>query len=98
MDEQIHVALPRLYGAPAYARPTVPVAQLPRPIGPDDLPLVAEMTEEDQQFLAMLPESDGRVPATPGGRVPAAPAPLATLRPGAFSIRSFADRLRGLRP
>lgn len=40
-DEQ-HVALPKLYGAPAYGRPPRPVAEAtPRPPDPDDLPLEA---------------------------------------------------------
>ena len=40
IDEQ-HVALPKLYGAPAYARPPGPVATVPRPFDPDDLPIDA---------------------------------------------------------
>ena len=36
-------AMPKLYGAPAYARPlAVPVAPVDRPFDPDDLPLEAE--------------------------------------------------------
>ena len=44
IDER-HVALPKLYGAPAYARPSiVPVAPVERPFDPDDLPLEADQT------------------------------------------------------
>jgi hypothetical protein len=50
-DEQPHVALPKLYGAPAYARPLVaPVAPTERPIDPDDLPLESEQTEEEHDL------------------------------------------------
>lgn len=50
-DEQAHVALPKLYGAPAYARPPrVLLVTAERPFDPDDLPLEAEMTEEDREF------------------------------------------------
>ncbi len=55
IDEQ-HVALPRLYGAPAYARP--PRSALggdDRPFDPDDLPLEAVQTAEDRAFAATLP-------------------------------------------
>ncbi|HYM83084.1 MAG TPA: hypothetical protein VEY67_02895, partial [Candidatus Dormibacteraeota bacterium] len=39
-DEQ-HVALPKLYGAPAYARPPRIFDTIDRPTDPDDLPLEA---------------------------------------------------------
>jgi hypothetical protein len=54
IDEQ-HVALPRLYGAPAYARPPRSVATLDRPFDPDDLPIEADQSEEDRAFAASLP-------------------------------------------
>lgn len=54
IDEQ-HVALPRLYGAPAYARPAAPVATVARPFDPDELPIEALMSEEDREFAANLP-------------------------------------------
>jgi hypothetical protein len=55
IDEH-HVALPRLYGAPAYARPPrVAAATLDRPFDPDDLPIEALMSEEDRAFAASLP-------------------------------------------
>ena len=96
MDEQLqHVALPRLYGAPAYARPSAPVAHTPRPLDPDDLPIAAFMTDEEMDLLAHLPPSNGRVPATPGGGLAtAAPTVDETMRARAFSIRAFADRIR----
>ena len=55
IDEQ-HVALPKLMGAPAYARPApVAVATVPRPFDPDELPIEALMTEEDREFASSLP-------------------------------------------
>jgi hypothetical protein len=45
-DEQ-NVALPHLYGGPAYSRPPRPVQKIPRPFDLDELPLEAERTEED---------------------------------------------------
>jgi len=98
MDEQLtHVALPKLYGAPAYARPPVAVAHTTRPLDPDDLPIAAYMTDEEIDLIARLPASDGRVPSTPGVAI-AAPPSDQPLRPRRFSIRSFADRVRHPRP
>ena len=54
IDEQ-HVALPKLYGAPAYARPPSIAATADRPFDPDDLPIEAFQTEEDRSFAATLP-------------------------------------------
>jgi len=54
IDEQ-HVALPKLYGAPAYARPVAPVATAPRPFDPDDLPIVAYQTPDEREFAETLP-------------------------------------------
>jgi hypothetical protein len=54
IDEQ-HVALPRLYGAPAYARPASYASTAERPFDPDDLPIEAFQTDEDRAFAATLP-------------------------------------------
>lgn len=54
IDEQ-HVALPKLYGAPAYARPPAVVDSAERPFDPDDLPIEALQNEEDRAFAATLP-------------------------------------------
>lgn len=54
IDEQ-HVALPKLYGAPAYARPQPPVTPAARPFDPDDLPIAAVRTPEEQEFVESLP-------------------------------------------
>ncbi|HTS15616.1 MAG TPA: hypothetical protein VMH24_08100, partial [Candidatus Sulfotelmatobacter sp.] len=50
-----HMAMPRLMGQPAYARPPRPLAvETPRPIDPDDLPIEAFRSEEDQALAARL--------------------------------------------
>ena len=54
IDEQ-HIALPKLYGAPAYARPPRPGEVAPKPFDPDDLPIEAAMSEEDRQLAESLP-------------------------------------------
>ncbi len=53
IDEE-HVAHPRLYGAPAYARPPAAVAQTPLPLGPDDLPITAAQTPAEQALAETL--------------------------------------------
>lgn len=54
MDEQ-HIALPSLYGAPAYARPPAVAPPAARPFDPDELPLEADQTDEERTFTSMLP-------------------------------------------
>jgi hypothetical protein len=94
MDEQ-HVALPKLYGAPAYARPAPVVDTTPRPFDPDDLPIEAVQTDEERAIAASLP---AHVYA-PGGAVrrpektprkTAAP----SLNPRPLSLRALAGRVR----
>jgi hypothetical protein len=63
IDEQ-HVALPQLYGAPAYARPPLRIPESERPFDPDELPIEAERTDEEIEFTSALPE---HVWTTPGG-------------------------------
>jgi hypothetical protein len=98
MDDQRHIALPKLYGGPAYARPPVVAADpLPRPLSADDLPIVAQMTEEDLESLVEHPVVNGRVPRTPGASTGGEPSPAASLQPRPFSIRALAGRIRGQR-
>jgi hypothetical protein len=86
---------PRLYGAPAYARPPAPVEESPRPFDPDDLPISATLTEEEKEWVESLPPDA----FAPGGGVvivdEEAPAtsPDATLRPRPFFLRALADRI-----
>ncbi len=55
IDEQTHVALPKLYGAPAYARKVPTVAHRPRPFDPDDLPITAQQTDDERELVETLP-------------------------------------------
>lgn len=98
IDEQ-HVALPKLYGAPAYARPAVAVAPVPRPFDPDELPIEALMTEEDRELAAALPArawapggaivDRGEGKRSHDGHFLGAP----SLRPRLLSLRSIAGKL-----
>jgi hypothetical protein len=54
IDEQ-HVALPKLYGAPAYARPAQVVEPRPRPFDPDDLPIEAFQNQDERELASNLP-------------------------------------------
>ena len=98
IDEH-HVALPKLYGAPAYARPNAPVATAPRPFDPDDLPIDALMTEDERQFASALPARAW----APGGAIVdehGVPAQArdggverAGLRPRALNLKTIAGKL-----
>lgn len=85
-EETRHVALPKLYGAPAYARPTVVAPRSDRPFDPDELPLVVTMTDEERARLEQLEAAQMAVP-------PVQTVPKLTPRP--FSLRTLAERLRG---
>lgn len=107
MDEHRHVALPKLYGAPAYARPPVAAANpVERPIDPDDLPLLAEMTAEDLEELediigvAASPDMahDVAAPDVANDERIAVVPPKREIPSRPFSIRSLAERIRGSRP
>ena len=101
IDEQ-HIALPKLYGAPAYARPQAAVETLPKPFDPDDLPIEAFQTEEDREFAAGLPARAW----APGGAVligrdgagrshDGHHQPDRALNGRPFSLRTIAGRLLG---
>jgi hypothetical protein len=53
--EDQHVALPKLYGASATARPAPVVKEAPRPFDPDQLPIAAELTDDEREFVEKLP-------------------------------------------
>jgi hypothetical protein len=97
-DEQ-HLALPKLYGAPAYARPSVvPVAPVDRPFDLDDLPLEVAQTEEERELLAQVVaqpySSDAGEPvAVASGRGGRGTAPMLRGRP--FRLGSIRSRFRG---
>ena len=96
IDEQ-HVALPKLYGAPAYARPAPIVDETPRPFDPDDLPIEAVQTPEERELAESLPArsyAPGGAHVT--GQNAAYPTPAnGQLNPKPLSLRALAGRILG---
>ena len=94
-EQQQLVAVPKLYGAPAYARPPLVVVESPRPFDPDDLPITAALTDEEREWIEALPEQA----FAPGGGVvlgagvEQAAADEASLRPRPFLLRGLAGRI-----
>ncbi len=66
-DDHGHVAMPKLYGAPAYARPPLlPVSPVERPFDPDDLPLESERSGDARQAVEPPPSNGhGEIAAAP---------------------------------
>jgi hypothetical protein len=94
--EERHIALPKLYGAPAYARPAPVVAVAERPFDPDDLPIEAVMTDEEREIAASLPAHA----YVPGGSHARADRKRdrgdePRLRPRPLSLRALAGRILG---
>jgi len=95
--EEHHVALPKLYGAPAYARPPMALEAAERPPNIDDLPLEAFRTEEDLQVAWTI------VGSSNGGQAAVAVADGhgrsdghgPRLDPRPFSLRSLSRFLSG---
>ncbi len=52
--EEEHVAHPRLYGAPAYARPPLSITPTTLPPDADDLPLAVEQTPQERAIVEQL--------------------------------------------
>ena len=98
IDEQ-HVALPKLYGAPAYARPAAPVDVTPRPFDPDDLPIEAYQTDDEREYAASVPvrswTSAGDFPTGTNGSTNGTHASDADLRPRSLRLKSIAGKLLG---
>ena len=106
IDEQ-HVALPKLYGAPAYARPAPVVVVTGRPFDPDDLPIEAVQTDAEREIAATLPAhayapGGWRAPSDEAGgrRAPSDEAggrrsDKPSLRPRPLSLRALAGRILG---
>ncbi len=95
-EQQHHVALPKLYGAPAYARPAPVVAETPRPLDPDDLPIDAIQTPEERELAASLPArayGSASVKADRSTGLDAEP----TLHPRPLSLKALAGRILGQR-
>jgi hypothetical protein len=94
MDEQQHVALPKLYGAPAYARPATVAPESPRPFDPDDLPIEAVRTDEDLELLGLTAHAYGAASTGSNAREAGAEGD-GILRPRALTLRSLAGRILG---
>lgn len=91
--EERPVALPKLYGAPAYARPKAPVMPSSRPFDPDLLPLQAHQTDEEREYAALLrPRAYGAPDIVTSDEGGPAGGPL---RPRLFRLRDIAGRLLG---
>ena len=72
--EEEHVALPRLVGAPAYARPPLRVTPTVLPLDPDDLPITVEQTPEERAIAeALLAKSFGVAEGPTAAPEPAPP-------------------------
>ena len=93
--DEHHIALPKLYGSPAYARPTSGPTGVTRPFDPDELPLEALQTDEDRTFAAMIPaRAYGPDTADPGGDGEGG-RDGSWLRGRPFKLRWIAGRLLG---
>ena len=95
LDER-QIALPTLYGAPAYARPPTVAPRRERPFDPDGLPIEAHQSDDERDFTSTLP---ARAYA-PGGIDLGRLASSASdgrygARPESFSLRAIAGRLFG---
>jgi hypothetical protein len=88
-QEVHHVALPKLYGQPAYARPPRPVEDQERPFDPDELPLDVEMTEEERMEAEALPGQR----YTTGGAEPLLNGHDGSLSPRPLRLKKIAARL-----
>jgi hypothetical protein len=86
-EDRGHGAMPKLYGAPAYARPPV-VATIPvgKPFDPDALPLESERTSDEQELVSSITARSYESVATAD--------PLPTTRDGSSMLRGRPFRLR----
>ena len=93
LDEQ-HVAMPKLYGAPAYGRPPIPVETVARPFDPDELPIEADLTDEEREFKATLPARAFAPGGVALGYSTGSHSTTSTgLRARAFSLRGLAGKI-----
>ena len=86
-EEEEQVALPRLVGAPAYARPPQMITPMAMPLDPDDLPIAAEQTPEERAIADHLLANPYGVAEPPKAARPA-PEP----RPRPVILSALADR------
>ena len=90
-EEEMHVAHPRLYGAPAYARPPLAATQTALPPDPDDLPLDVEQTPEERALaerLAATPFGVARPDETPAPEPERRPQPILSFLSGRILRRA----------
>jgi hypothetical protein len=96
--EEHHIALPKLYGAPAYARPPRVAPISPRPLNMDDLPIEAVQSDDERALVASLPPgADDVIGARDRtGRLAAGNATAdSMLEPRPLSLRALAGRILG---
>lgn len=93
-NEAPHVALPKLYGAPAYARPPAAVAHTTRPLDPDDLPIEAERSDAERALARELVPRP-YLGAAPADQLAGRGGNGGILRARPFRLRSIAGRLLG---
>jgi hypothetical protein len=89
------IALPKLYGAPAYARPPVKAQPTPRPFDPDQLPLQVHQTDDERRYAARLPAHAYGSAEVRYDEADVNRARSRGLRPRLLSLRSIAGRLLG---
>jgi hypothetical protein len=91
------VALPKLYGAPAYARPPAPIQTTARPFDPDQLPLRVYQTDEDRTVAEHVPAREYTTAMDLAGdpRPRAGGGSSNGLHPRLFNLRAIAGRLLG---
>lgn len=89
------VALPKLYGAPAYARPPIKVQPSPRPFDLDQLPLQVYQSEDERRYAARLPAHAYGHDGDQAGRADGHGDSNGRLRPRLFNLRAIAGRLLG---
>jgi hypothetical protein len=93
--EEQHVALPKLYGAPAYARPLPAVEPAERPFDRDELPIEAAMTDEERDIAEGMPARAYGMGPYGAVMESAGNGGGATLRARPLSLRKIAGRLLG---
>lgn len=93
--DEPHAALPKLYGAPAYARPPAPVEEKPRPFDPDQLPIAAYQTDEERRIAALMPAHSYGLAGAHDDQGDGAARRSRGLRPRLFRLRAIAGRLLG---
>ncbi|MFL5754680.1 MAG: hypothetical protein ACJ77N_00130 [Chloroflexota bacterium] len=96
-----HVALPKLYGAPAYARPVALVPETAKPFDPDEMPLEAHQTSQERDWVEQLPahayKAGGGVFLGPEPETQTAATAVNRLDGRPFRLRALAGRVLGPR-